>query len=317
MFLRDNTPGRLYRSSWWWAAKFWTWNFNRELQADGWQSYAGVNFLNYWFANVGFRLTRRLLDDRLTRGGPSAIAPGSGNVSSYFSTDNRKWLQIQANGAYSWNDEHGSSYFESLSVNLKPSSSLTISTGPQWNRTFTAAQYVDTFDDETAAQTFGHRYVFGKLDQSQLTMTTRVNYIITPRVSLQIFAQPLISSGDYSHLKEFAAPRTYDFREYGVDTGSIALDRVSNEYTVDPDTVSGPARSFTFDNPDFNLKSLRVNAVFRWELKPGSTFYAVWTRKQENTTKTGAFDFGSDARAMLTAPGDDVFLVKMAYWIGR
>ena len=55
----------------------------------------------------------------------------------------------------------------------------------------------------------------------------------------------------------------------------------------------------------------------RWELKPGSTFYAVWTRQQQNTVNSGDFALGRDARVMFAAPGDDVFLVKMAYWIGR
>ena len=74
---------------------------------------------------------------------------------------------------------------------------------------------------------------------------------------------------------------------------------------------------FTFDNPDFNLKSLRLNTVFRWEMKPGSTFYAVWTRQQEDDSRAGQFALGRDARGVFSAPGDDVFLVKIAYWLGR
>jgi len=65
------------------------------------------------------------------------------------------------------------------------------------------------------------------------------------------------------------------------------------------------------------VKSLQVNAVFRWELKPGSTFYAVWTRYQRDESRPGTFALGRDARAMFSAPADDVVLVKMAYWIGR
>jgi hypothetical protein len=85
---------------------------------------------------------------------------------------------------------------------------------------------------------------------------------------------------------------------------------------VDPDG-DGAAESFTFDNPDFSVRSLKVNAVFRWELKPGSTLYAVWTRQQNDDSNPGAFSAGRDARAMLTAPGDDVILFKIAYWFGR
>jgi hypothetical protein len=168
--------------------------------------------------------------------------------------------------------------------------------------------------DATALHTYGGRYVFGVLDQSQLTMTTRVSLILTPRVSVQVFAQPLLSVGDYDDFKELAARGTFDFLHYGAS--QLAFDAASNRYTIDPD-AGGETSPFTFGNPDFNLKSLRLNAVFRWELKPGSTFYAVWTRQQQDFANPGLFVPGRDASAMLRAPGDDVFMVKMAYWIGR
>jgi len=57
--------------------------------------------------------------------------------------------------------------------------------------------------------------------------------------------------------------------------------------------------------------------VFRWEPKPGSTFYAVWTRQQQDLGNPGVFSPGRDATAMFRAAGDDVFMVKLAYWIGR
>jgi hypothetical protein len=141
--------------------------------------------------------------------------------------------------------------------------------------------------------------------------------ILTPKVSIQVYAQPLLAAGDYVNFKELAAPRTYDFLEYGTGASALAYDAAARTYTADPDGADGSAPAFTFNNPDFNLKSLRVNAVFRWELKPGSTFYAVWTRQQQDVSNPGQFAPGRDAKAMFAAPGDDVILFKMAYWIGR
>ena len=77
------------------------------------------------------------------------------------------------------------------------------------------------------------------------------------------------------------------------------------------------APRFSFANPDFSFKSLRFNAVFRWEPKPGSAFYAVWTRQQQDSRNPGTFALGRDAAALFASPGDDIFLVKIAYWIGR
>ena len=79
--------------------------------------------------------------------------------------------------------------------NFKPSPRLTISTGPNWNRSRQAAQYVRSVIDSTAASTYGGRFVFGELEQSQLTLQTRVTTLLTPKVSLTIFMQPLLATG--------------------------------------------------------------------------------------------------------------------------
>jgi hypothetical protein len=99
-----------------------------------------------------------------------------------------------------------------------------VSTGPQWSRSRQSAQYVRTVIDATATDTYGGRYVFGQLEQRQLTRTTRVSVIVTPTVSLQVFAQRLLAVGDYSDFKELALPRTCDFLHSGITAGSIAYD---------------------------------------------------------------------------------------------
>ena len=316
LFVQGTTPHRFSRSRCVWVAKSWTWNFAREVQSDTWNMQARNNFMNYWSAGINAGYGRRTLDDRLTRGGPSAESPSNSFVNLQGNTDSRQWLSVSSSYNQNWRESGAWSRNASVSLNFKPSPRLTISTGPQWNRNHSIAQYVTTITDARATNTFGGRYVFGGLEQSQLTMTTRVSVIVTPKVSMQVFAQPLIAVGDYGDFKELARPRSYDFLHYGATGGSIAYDSVARSYAVDPDGT-GAAPGFSFDNPDFNFKSLRLNAVFRWELKPGSAFYAVWTRQQVDLSNPGVFVPGRDARALFGARGDDVFLVKMAYWLGR
>ena len=116
--------------------------------------------------------------------------------------------------------------------------------------------------------------------------------------------------------RSWPSRRTYDFLRYGTDIGSLSFDPVTRIYTADPDGA-GAASPFTFSDPDYNFKSLRLNAVFRWEMKPGSNFYVVWTRQQQDFSNPGRFVPGRDARAMFTAPGDDIVLFKVSYWLGR
>jgi hypothetical protein len=313
---RKVQPDRLTRSRSFWVSKWYTWNFGRQIQGDGVQLNGNATLNNYTDLNSGMGLARRVQDDRLTRGGPSASNPSGGFWYSNVNSDQRKPVSVEVNTNLNWNETASRERSVNLSVTLKPSSRLTVSTGPRWNWSHAVAQYIDQFEDPTATATFGRRYVFGAIDQKQLTLTTRVSVILTPRVSLQLFAQPLLATGDYSDFKEFAAPRTYDFSSFGTGRSTLAFNAANGQYTADPDG-NGPANPLTFDNPDFNLKSLRANLVFRWELRPGSNFYAVWTRMQKDDRFPGDFRLGRDLSAMFSARGDDVFLVKLAYWIGR
>jgi hypothetical protein len=175
---------------------------------------------------------------------------------------------------------------------------------------------VTTEADPTAVDTFGSRYVFGTIHRTQLTLQTRVNWILNPNVSLQVYMQPLLATGRYDDFKELATPRTFAFHRYATAASFLSYDATERSYTVDPDGP-GEASSFSFDDPDFNFKSLRLNAIFRWEFRPGSTLYAVWTEQRQDESNPGQFRAGRDWSRLFASPSDDVFLVKMTYWIGR
>ena len=111
--------------------------------------------------------------------------------------------------------------------------------------------------------------------------------------------------------KQLHAAKTFAFDFFGTDAGStIAFDGTT--YTVDPDGP-GPAGPFSFRNPDFSLKSLRGTIVLRWEFRPGSMVYFVWTQKRADTSDPGDFEFGRDFSDLLRAPGDNIFLFKFSY----
>ena len=55
-------------------------------------------------------------------------------------------------------------------------------------------------------------------------MPLRLNLALSPKLSLQLYTQALVSSGDYPQIKELAAPRSYDFPVYGRDVGTLVRD---------------------------------------------------------------------------------------------
>jgi hypothetical protein len=155
--------------------------------------------------------------------------------------------------------------------------------------------------------------VFGELGQTEVSGTFRLNLTTSPRTSLQVYLQPLISAGDYGAIKEVAARKTYDFIRYGQDAGTITP--AGDQVVIDPDG-SGPAASFSIAQPDFNVRSMRLNAIFRWEFRPGSSLFVVWTEQRRDRVPSGDFDLSADMSGLFNAPADDVFLVKVTYWFG-
>jgi hypothetical protein len=313
---RKTDPDRFTRSRFFALAKWYVFNFDRERQGDGLHAFGEVQLRNYWSAFLGLFKSWRTHDDRLTRGGPSSLQGAAKGAFFTLRTDSRKPVSGRLQGEYVSDEFGGWNASTQAMLELKPLPSLFISMGPSLLRAHNPAQWVTSVGDPTATATFGGRYVFADLTHTEVSMTTRLNWILTPNVSLQVYAQPLISVGEYRGFKEFARPRRFDFLRYGRDAGTIAYEAAAAAYAVDPDGP-GPAPAFSFDRPDFNFKSLRVNAIFRWEWRPGSTLYLAWTQRREDTAYPGDFELRRDVRALRAAPADDVLLMKVSYRFGR
>ena len=311
---RNPKPNRFSRQRFVAVAKWYTWNFLPELQSDGYFLIGNLQLKNYWGVFGNMALTRASQDDRATRGGPSMLSPAGWNWFAGVDSDSRKRVAVGANVSASRHDFGGSGFRTGINVRYRPLASLEVSSGPQLDLSKSPAQYVDTFSDPAATATAGARYVFGRLDRREFSLQTRINYVVSPKMSLQIYMQPLVSVGKYDDFKELARPRTYDFVRYGQDRGALALDSAARQYTVVPGDGGVP---FTFDDPDFNFKSLRLNAIFRWEWRPGSAMYLVWTEQREDDARPGRFAIGRDLRSTFGAPADDVLQFKIAYWFQR
>jgi len=316
MIWRKTTPDGLTRSRDLTLLKWWVWNFARDAQTDAFQLSGSATLLNYWDVQAGLYASRAVQDDRLTRGGPSVLRLPYRQFDLFVISDQRKKISFQASAGYGSNGKGGWSATGSVGAVYRPSPALRIESGPEISRGVALLQYVKTAIDPSASATYGSRYVFSNLGQTEVSLPTRVSWTFTPRASLQAYIQPLLSCGNYYNFKELARPRVFEYNRYGADIGTLNFDSASARYTVDPDG-NGPAKPFSFGNPDFNFKSLRLNLVFRWEWRLGSTLYLVWTERQEDYTQSDNFRLGRDLRSMFRAPADNVFMVKMAFWLGR
>ncbi len=256
------------------------------------------------------------IDTRATRGGPAMLNPVGWQFDVGINSDSRKAIVLNL-FATTYQGGGGESYYSQANVQFKPAPNVTLSVGPSYSRNIRQAQWVDSYADPLALSTYGNRYIFASLDQTTIAANIRLNWTFTPQLSLQLYAQPLISSGAYYNFKEFMQPRTFNFRTYGNEGSTITEQRDANGnvtgYTVDSGR-NGPAASYSFSNPNFNFRSLRGNAVLRWEYRPGSTLYLVWTQNRSDYENVGEFQFNRSMGRLWDAKPDNIFLVKFTYW---
>ena len=283
-----------------------------------------VRFRNFSSFSGRFRYNPATLNPRLTRGGPLARDPEGYSASLNFNTPNQGRVSLRS--GVSWGEDRSGAWQRSANVglNIRAGEHFETQLGPSFRQGRSRAQYVTSVADPTATSTFGRRYVFADLDQTTLSMNLRFNITISPHVTMEIFAQPLLSSGDYENLKELRAPRTFQFNRYGVDSGTIASVEAQSRFLIDPDG-SGPSSEFRVDNKDFNVRSLRSNTVFRWEWRPGSTLFLVWQQTRSGrldwgdpnapSNSVGNFDFGRDSGDLFGLDSDNILMVRVSYWL--
>jgi hypothetical protein len=311
------TPTRWYRTIFTTIGGATEYNYDGDRTRANLQAFFQMEFPNYWRIRLMAIHDVPSLDDRLTRGGPVVKRSGYDVANVQLSTDARSGavfdVMVQASNGIGAKTH---SLTISPGVALKPAANVFIQLSPSYSWDQSSQQYVTAVDDLTATEFYGRRYVFGFIETTTLSLTTRVNWTFTPNLTLQLFAQPFLASGDYSSFREFSKPRTLDHRVYGQDMGSISYDEESSDYTVDPDG-DGPAQAFAFSNPDFTTGALRGTAVLRWEYRPGSTLFFVWTQERAGDDPSGDFDFGRARRFVFNQRPLNVFQIKATYWVGR
>ncbi|HEY8176840.1 MAG TPA: DUF5916 domain-containing protein, partial [Gemmatimonadaceae bacterium] len=284
-------PTKLYRQ---WGTNLNQWT---NWTADGLRQELGGNINshmqltnNVWlhFGEGGNALAPSFCD-LCSRGGPAIRQSRSLWGWAGVEGDNRRSIIPYLFGNWSKSDEGRSSYTSiSPSVTLKVASRFSADLGVSLDHGINDSQWYGNFGDVASDTT---HYTFARLDQRTLSVTTRFNFTATPTLSLQVYAQPFMTGGDYSNWMELADPRAASYASRYQPYNGGALD-------------------------DFNFRQFRSNSVVRWEYRPGSTLYFVWA--QERTSSPGGlvprFNARNDARALFGAHPGNVFLIKGSYW---
>ncbi|BDG09616.1 DUF5916 domain-containing protein [Anaeromyxobacter paludicola] len=178
-------------------------------------------------------------------------------------------------------------YGASVNVTWRPTSRLETRLGVTAERNRYRARFVE--------DAVGGLYTFGDLDSPDVSVTLREQLVLTPRLTLQLYAQVFTDYGRYGPF----------YQARSADHGAIR-----------PEDLRPVAAGALATDPDYRDTTLNVNLVLRWEWRLGSTFYAVYSRSQTELPTPGGVRVSTTLgpRGLAIGPTTDVFLLKLAYW---
>jgi hypothetical protein len=272
-----------------------TWNTSglRLQNALNFNGHMGLN--NNWDVHAGATMDRLTESycDRCTRGGPPLRASRGLYPWGGFNTDSRKtvsggfWVNL-------WRTDEGKTKGSSLDpyVRIRPTTAFEITVGAGFVRDNNNTQWFGNFTDGGVTH-----YSFAHLDYRATSMNVRMNYTMTPNLTLELYGQPFRATGVYS-----------DFREVGAMPNADDYDARFQSYTPPPERPR-----------QFKFTEFISNSVLRWEYRPGSTLFVVWQHGREDPGRHATFrqSWMRDYRELFELHPDNTFLVKVAYWLSR
>jgi len=157
-------------------------------------------------------------------------------------------------------------------------------------------------------------YLFGRLHQVVTALTARASWTYSPTLSLQFYAQPFIASGAYREFKEAADTYANDYEDRFDEYGPDELREMDGVVYVDRNGDGAP--ELAFDHPDFNVRELSTNFVMRWEYRPGSTIFLIWSHGRGSSEVDGRYRPGHDLGQLADEVGEHVVMAKANFWVG-
>jgi hypothetical protein len=272
-----------------------TWNTSGTRLENALNFNGHMGLKNNWDVHLGSTLGRlsESYCDRCTRGGPPlrqsrGIFPWGGvNTDSRRTVSGGMWVNLRLTDE---GKSHGSSFSPYLNFRVSPR--LQANVGAGLSRDHDNTQWYGNFTDNGSTT----HYTFARLNQSTVSMNTRLNYTVTPDLTFEFYGQPFVATGTYA-----------DVREVSGRSGAASYDERFQPY-------SAPTGSQTA----FRFTQLRTNTVVRWEYRPGSTLFVVWAHgRQDFSNESSHQSWTRDYRELFGLHPDNTFLIKAAYWLNR
>lgn len=288
----------------------WTgWNFGGISAYKGGNVNFHLQFTNYWSFSTGVNRNGKSLSSSSLRGGPMLKREGNWNNWYNINSDQRKALTVSLGGSNNWADNNASVYHGLWgSISYRPSKNLSISVAPEISRSNSKIQYVTNTDWNGDP-----RYINASISQKSYDLSLRLEYSINPELTVQYWGRPFLTSGRYTDYKMITNPRAKKFtdRFYVYQPSQLTYNATDNEYQVDENNDG--TKDYTFPKMDFNFLDFQSNMIVRWEYRPGSTLFFVWTMGKQDYYDSYSTSTGSDINNLFDTHPHSIFLVKFSY----
>jgi hypothetical protein len=225
--------------------------------------YGLVDWRTYWRAKASLTHEASSLSTSWLRGGPAIRLPARDGVAVSLLSDQRRatYWTLDATVA---RDADPSAWSASVSplLNVRSSDRVQWSVGPAYR--LDAVPWQPTGVVESGADRL---WTVARLAQRTLSATTRADVVLSPRFSMQLYAQTFATTRRFDRPQIVTAPRAAEARARVVpaDVGGFGA------------LVAAP--------PAEEARRLNGSVVLRWEYRQGSFVTAVWNQVRDRDAR--------------------------------
>jgi hypothetical protein len=237
-----------------------------------------IIFTNYWSLSGGGTIQAEKYSDVETRGNGLWVWKEYPTYSAwgYLGTDSRKKLMLEINP--SGGTDRGGTWFDGyVGFTYRPRSNMEFSFGTNYHYAKKATYWVNNIGDQS---------LFADLDNDQISLRGSAGIVLNRNLSIQLSGQGMSAGLNYKNPRYYLGDNNYS-----------ASDPNQNYY-------------------GYNYTALNSTLLIRWEYRPGSTLYLVWTRAASVFDDTvNNLDISRDINRMFSGDAENLFLVKASYWM--
>lgn len=299
-----NTPKGIVRS---YSGEFTQkhdWSYGGQNTLDRLNFYGSLQFKNLWLVHLNLRRNFNIYDTRELRGGPRLYRSSNKDLDFYVQSNSVRNFWAGIGPRFTWYDDQISkaSYF-TAHLKWQISERLSILSRTVLNNLTDNDKYVTSVPDLSGEK----RYLVGTLDRHTLSSILRIEYFLSPEISVQYYGNPYASVGKYDNFREVdnASSKQYAERYKTL----MAFPRKPAGYEL-----SGLNDNYSIRDYDFNYQEFRSNLVARWEFRPGSTLYFVWTNTKSVYSDKLNQSVWESFRDIGDQKSENIFMVKLSYW---